>query len=50
MQKISPLLWFDSQSEEAVNFFTRLFSKTQESQTLLATEKQRQRLPVDKER
>jgi predicted 3-demethylubiquinone-9 3-methyltransferase (glyoxalase superfamily) len=27
MQKITPFLWFDNQAEEAVNFYTSVFSK-----------------------
>ena len=27
MQKITPFLWFDNQTEEAVNFYTSVFSK-----------------------
>ena len=28
MQKITPFLWFDSQAEEAVNFYTSIFPKS----------------------
>lgn len=28
MQKISPFLWFDSQAEEAANFYTSVFKKS----------------------
>lgn len=28
MQKITPFLWFDHQAEEAVNFYTRIFSNS----------------------
>ena len=29
MQKITPCLWFDSNAEEAVNFYTAIFSHAQ---------------------
>jgi predicted 3-demethylubiquinone-9 3-methyltransferase (glyoxalase superfamily) len=38
MQKITPFLWFDNQSEEAVNFIPP-FLKIQRSGALLDTEK-----------
>ncbi len=28
IQKITPFLWFDSQAEEAVNFYTSIFKKS----------------------
>src|SRR6267154_2212154 len=28
MQKITPFLWFDSQAEEAANFYTSIFKKS----------------------
>lgn len=29
MQKITPFLWFDSNTEEAVNFYTSIFKNSQ---------------------
>jgi|SRR5215472_12809319 len=38
MQKISPFLWFDSQAEEAVNFYTSVFKNSKVGRILRYSE------------
>ncbi len=33
MQKITPFLWFDTQAEEAVRFYTSIFKKSKVGRT-----------------